>query len=103
MVQGADLDSVWTSYLAADEIGNRMDAYRGYLEPVREECTNLEVIEGATVTKLLLNADSNKTTGIEYQQGEQGAPQVTHFTCNHSFQSISFSTKGPLSWSSVLV
>lgn len=69
------MDSVWTSYLAADKAGNRMDSYRGYLEPERDSCTNLEIIESATVTKLLL--DGNTTaTGVQYQIGEQGAPQV---------------------------
>ena len=79
VMQGADVDSVWTSYLLADEIGNRTDAYRGYLEPVIGSCTNLEVTETATVTKLLL--DGNATaTGVQYQTEQAGTPQVLKYT-----------------------
>ena len=74
-MQGADVDSVWTSYLLADETGNRMDAYRGYLEPVRENCTNLEVIESATVTKLLLDGNST-ATGVQYKSEPSAEAQV---------------------------
>jgi choline dehydrogenase-like flavoprotein len=74
-LQGADVDSVWGSYLIADKSGNRMDANRAYLEPVRDTCTNLEVIEGATVTSILL--DGNTTaSGVQYKIGKDGAPQV---------------------------
>ena len=76
-MQGADVDTVWTSYLAADETGNRMDAHRAYLAPVRAAgvCGNLQVVEGATVTEVLL--DGNATaTGVAYQKGPNGDLEV---------------------------
>lgn len=71
------MDSVWTSYLAADGAGNRMDAHRAYLEPVLAAgvCENLLVVEGATVTEVLL--DGNDTAiGVAYQKGINGDPEV---------------------------
>jgi hypothetical protein len=78
VLQGADVDSVWTSYLLADKSGNRIDSYRGYLEPVRDSCSNLEVIEGATVTQILLDGNST-ARGVRYQIGPTGGSQVCIF------------------------
>lgn len=77
-VQGADEDSVWTSYLIADTAGNRLDSYRVYLEPVRATCSNLQVIEGATATKVMLGANGT-ATGVEYKTSRTGTAQV--FSC----------------------
>ena len=71
------MDAVWGSYLAADEAGSRVDAYRGYLRPVLEGglCGNLEVIQGATATRVLLDGNSS-AVGVAYQKGPDGDPEV---------------------------
>lgn len=70
-VQGADTDAVWVSYLAADPQGRRVDSAAGYLGPVAGgACAgNLQIIQGATVSKVLLTGDT--ATGVEYIQGGQ--------------------------------
>lgn len=72
--QGGDSDTVWVSFLAADEQGRRMDSARGYLDPVLEgACAgNLQVIEGATASKVVL--EGSRATGVEYSQN--GATSV---------------------------
>lgn len=74
------MDSVWTSYLAADKAGARMDSARGYLQPVLDTCTNLQLIQGATVTKIVMNGNTT-VSGVIYQMGVDGEPQVPRNIC----------------------
>lgn len=55
-----------------------MDSARAYLDPVlgpEGACKdNLEIIQGATVTQILLN--DTTALGVEYLLSPDGAPQV---------------------------
>lgn len=74
-VQGAGNDSIWVSYLTVDDKGRRMDSARGYLEPVLGPsgvcADNLQLIQGATASKLILK--EGQAVGVEYQT-ERGGP-----------------------------
>jgi choline dehydrogenase len=50
---------------ATQENGERMSTNRAFLSPVRNR-TNLEVITGARVTKILINETSRAAVGVEY-------------------------------------
>jgi choline dehydrogenase len=50
---------------ATQDSGERMSTNRAFLSPVRNR-TNLEVITGARVTKILINETSTTAVGVEY-------------------------------------
>ncbi|WP_369025320.1 GMC family oxidoreductase [Qipengyuania sp. RANM35] len=58
--------------------GRRSSTYHGYLEGKAEERTNLTIITGAHVTKLLLDGDGHDLAcrGIEYRDATGGLQQV---------------------------
>lgn len=55
-------NSVWPPFVAFDQAGRRVDAYKGYVSPVRQSTCrhNLRVIEGALVEKVLIRKKCGK-------------------------------------------
>lgn len=70
-----------------DDQGRRMDSAFAYLEPVlgpAGSCKdNLEIIQGATVSKILLNG--SRAYGVEYLLSPDGEPQVGNWSPQDSF------------------
>lgn len=61
-------DAIAESYIATDTRERRIDSCTAYLQPVLSGAcaSNLRVILGATVTKVVLDRDRKHTTGVEY-------------------------------------
>ena len=64
--------------MPADDAGRRMDSASAYLDPVlgpAGACSgNLEVIQGVTVTRILL--EGSRAVGVEYLTSPDSEPQV---------------------------